>query len=281
MNNNGPAWWTATCRTAGASRITNIIKFSKLEKLPDNSPIDHFLIRIGELLKSGTLDVLEANPHLANLYFAGLISYTENYFREIFSRILEVCPTSQAKASSRDVKLGSVMWYRTGKLERSAFEHFSFASSEGIIETCKRFFDITINDKSDCYAVLQEYDRLCELRHGVVHSGGIMSGKNSLKLQLPQTENDTLVFVDFNGFQEAAQICTDLVAAANTDLFRILATRWRDDWPKRVPNWNADMSKARFDQVWQAFYSSRDNEAGLIPTKLTATTCRRAISGTP
>jgi len=45
---------------------------------------------------------------VAGLLFVGLISSTENYFRDILGFILSVCPRAQAHAADEKVQLGSL-----------------------------------------------------------------------------------------------------------------------------------------------------------------------------
>lgn len=270
-------WWECLCRSPTNVKIGDIRTYSEQRNLQTSAPIDLFFNRIEALIKLGTPELLNESADIGAFYLVGLISYTENYFREIFARLLEICPISQEKSSMRDIKLGSVIWFKTGRVERGAFEGHSFASAENLIATVQKFFDHKITEKNDCYALLQEFDKLCELRHGVVHSAGIMSGKNALKLQLPRTDNDTVVILDFLRFQEAAQICMALVTTFNTEIFKLMGLRWRDEWPKKLPAWTSTIGSRLFTKLWRLFYSIHDKDIGLIILNLTKEQCKKEI----
>lgn len=270
-------WWQSICRPANSGKLGNILDYGEKQALPTASAIDQYFSRTEGLIIQGTPSLLDSNPEIANLFFVGVVSHTENYFRELFSKLLQICPASQTKASSRDIKLGSVIWFRTGRIERGAFEGFSFASSENISDTVKRYFDISLDPKSDSHSLLEQYDHLCELRHAIVHSGGVMSGKNALKLQFPCTDKNLYVHLNFSRFQEATSICTALICSLNRDLFKTFGVRWRDDWPKRVPNWTQKMSSKAFTDLWAIFHSQTDAQRNAIPMLLTKTKCKAEI----
>ena len=279
-SSNPPAkvnWWRAVCRPATTTKLTNILGYGDSRGLSKESPIDQYFARSEALIVFGNQALLDSNAEIANLLFIGVISHTENYFRELFSKLLQICPTSQIKASSRDIKLGSVIWFRTGKIERGAFEGFSFASSDNLTDTVRKYFDLTLDPKSDCHALLEEFDRLCELRHAIVHSGGVMSGKNALKLQFPRTDKDVHVKMTFARFQEASSICSALVCSFNSDLFKYFCMRWKDDWPKKLPNWTPRSSNKAFAELWDAFHSNVDASRGAIAVPLTRMKCKTEI----
>lgn len=272
-----PQWWRSSCRPASSAKILDISAYGRINSIPTNSPIDQYLSRSEEIIRFGSQTLLDTNPEIANLLFVGVIAQTENYFRELFAKLLQICPTSQIKSSTRDIKLGSVLWHKSGVIERGAFEAFSFASSENIIDTIRKYFDIGIDSKSDSFALLREFDQLCELRHAIVHSGGIMSGKNSLKLKLPRTEDNFHVQMNFSSFQEASSICTALVYSINTELFHAFGNRWRDDWPKLLHKWDSTTSNRAFTDLWNLFSSTTDMSRGTILGGLSRLECKKEV----
>jgi hypothetical protein len=241
------------------------------------SPIDQYLAGTEALVRLGSPSFFSTGQELSGLMLVAVVSQTENYFRELFARLLMVCPISQGKSAQRDIKLGSVIWHKVGKLERGAFEHFSFASMDNVVETLGKYFDIKIDQRSDPYALLARYDLLCELRHSVVHSAGVVSGKNATKLQLSRTTSCVAVSVDFQRFQEIVQLCTALVCSINIELFRRFGERWRDKWPTCINPWSSSIANARFRELWAIFASVSDLSNGLPAHQLTAAQCKRAV----
>jgi hypothetical protein len=206
------------------------------------------------------------------LLLVGLVSATENYFRDVFAGIIRLCPTAQSKSADHSIKLGSVIWHSGVDVERGAFEHISFASGERLIKSSKEYLAYTLKQTS----IVDEFDKVCELRHGIVHSGAIIAGKNAIRLQLPPTKEPLRITVDFARLQECGSICTTLVASINSELFAELARRWAVVWPK-LPSWNSERTHALFRQVWSTFFSAYDHTNGTIPTSLSLMKCKHRV----
>lgn len=270
-------WHKSVCRSAVTQRPSDLSAYVAVGPLSKQAPIDQYLTATETLVKIGVPSFFTGHSELSGLMLVAVVSQAENFFRELFSRLLVICPISQGKSAQRDVKLGSVIWYRVGQLERGAFEHFSFAGMDNIVDTLSRYFDIQIDQKSDPYALLQQFDLLCELRHAIVHSAGIVSGKNATKLQLKKTLDGVTVGVDFLRFQEVTQLCTALVCSMNIELFRKFGERWRDKWPPCFPPWNTQIANTRFKALWSIFASTLDQSTGLPARKLSCAQCRREL----
>ena len=274
---SGRDWHKSVCRSAVTQRPSDLSAYVEVGPLPQRAPIDQYLAATEALVKVGGPTFFTGHSELSGLMLVAVVSQAENYFRELFSRLLVICPVSQGKSAQRDVKLGSVIWYRVGQLERGAFEHFSFAGMDNIVDTLSRYFDIQLDQKSDPYALLQQFDLLCELRHAIVHSAGVVSGKNATKLQLKKTLDGVTVGVDFQRFQEVTQLCTALVCSINIELFRKFGERWRDKWPACFPPWTTRIANSRFRALWSIFASSLDQATGLPIRQLTCSQCRREL----
>jgi hypothetical protein len=88
------------------------------------------------------------------------VSTTENYFRDLFTRVIRLCPVAKAASADQTVKLGSVVWHGGQDAERGAFEHISFAGAENLITTSKKFLGYSLKRTQ----LVEEFDKVCELR---------------------------------------------------------------------------------------------------------------------
>jgi hypothetical protein len=265
-------WRNSVNQSSGVARIGDVNDYVRVEKVLIESPIDIFYRTTQDILKVGTPALLSAHSTLGPLLLVGLVSATENYFRDVFARIIRVCPIARAAASDQDIKLGSVIWHGDGDVERGAFDHISFADAENILKYGRRFTGHTIKQPS----TLEEFDRICEIRHGIVHAGAVMGGKNAIRLRLPANQGPLRIKVDFPQLQESGSVCTTLVAAVNTEFFSEIAQRWAVKWPK-LPGWNVAQRHALFREVWNVFYSARDAANRSIPEPLSPVKCRNRV----
>jgi hypothetical protein len=266
-------WRTSVSQTATTARITNISQYLQSGAGSPQSPIDAFYAATQQVLAVGTPALLTAQPDLGALLLVGIVSATENYFRDLFARAVTLCPIARAAASEETIRLGSVLWHGADDAVRGAFEQMSFASSKNVRETAKKFLDYQMR----LSPALVEFDKVCELRHGIVHSQSVLGGKNALKLQVNPSATRLKIAIGFSELQEAASICTSLVISINTELFGVFAKRWAKEWPQ-LPSWVASERHSSFKSLWKAFYSSRDAGSGAIPTPLSLTKARNAIA---
>lgn len=268
------SWRTSVNQSVGVARIADIVTYVKADSSASKAPIDVFYKISQDILKAGTPDFLNLHSSMGPLLLVGLVSATENYFRDIFSRIIRLCPIAKSSAADQSVKLGSVIWHGNQIAERGAFEHISFADADNIVSASKKFLNYQLN-KTD---IVKEFEKVCELRHGIVHSGAIMAGKNAVRLQIPPGIGVMKIEVGFAQLQECGQICTTLVASINTDLFIETARRWAVEWPK-LPFWNPKQKHKLFRDVWDSFYSTEDDRNSSTPTKLSLIRCRNQVAG--
>jgi hypothetical protein len=274
-------WKNSVNQISGSQRINDINEYIKYDEIKEyNSPIDNFYFSL-----KGILDVvkdpkiLEENKSLGPLLLIGIVSNTENYFREIMSQMIKTCPICKSTASSQSINLGSVIWHSGNNIEIGSFENLSFADSKVLKKTCKSFLDYDIDKKGATAAALDEFDKICELRHGIVHSNQIIAGKNAIKLGINPSQNPVKIYVDYKLLQECAVICTSVICSFNLELFNEIVRRWAIDWCK-LPSWIKEKDNIKFKIIWKAFYSQIDRDRGSIPLNLTELQCRNSVKKT-
>ncbi len=161
------------------------------------------------------------------------------------------------------------------KLRGGAFEHISLASADNINNTAKKFIGIDLKSNG-LGTILGEFDKICEMRHGIVHSGNVLAGKNGIKLKLQSTNDITKIDIGFAEFQEVMSICNALVVDSNKLLFVEISKRWATSW-RNTPGWNNSEASLKFKKIWSVFYSDRDQQNGTIPENMTWIKCRNQI----
>lgn len=254
-------WKQAISANASTVTVRDISRYVNAQSLV-NSPIDFFYINRNQLLSGVNSTYSAAHPTVTPLILVGLISLTENYFREILAGILNLCPLAKEKGASKSLNLATA-WFGYGELEKGAFENTSFSDADTIKKNFQSLLSYQISNTSQISTPLEEFDRLCELRHAIVHSAGWLAGKNAVKLRLPNSKNAVRIVVGFSELQEAAEICTSLVCSVNLELYILLSKRWLHDWPK-IPAYSGRDFNKLFRGIWDLFYSEIDFSNGLI-----------------
>ncbi|MGW9685090.1 hypothetical protein [Flagellimonas sp. 2504JD1-5] len=268
-------WKLSVCNQATTVSISDINNYTDAANF-NLSPIDSFYSARDSILRACDPNFAANHPSVSPLFLVGLISSVENYYRDIISSLIRICPISKEKSSEKTINLAS-LWFGSNNLEKGALENISFSDYRNIQKNFKSLFNIDVdNDSSQISAPLKEFSRLCELRHAIVHSAGQLSGKNAVKLNLPNSLNAVQVVVKYAQLQEAAAVCTSLICASNLELYKLMSNRWLHVWPKTPTYISSDLNMI-FNKLWEIFYSNIDSKNGLISVPLSRIKARNRI----
>lgn len=256
-----------------SNRISAIEPF--LRELDGARPIDRYFLRSRSLLAYGTEVWLSEQNDLGRLMLLGLVSEAESYFRSILSSCLEVCPISQKAAGEKQVNLGGVIWHGANGFSRSAFEHMSFASKDDIRKGSQQFLDFRMED-SKFRSPLEEFEKICQLRHGIVHNAGVLPGRNAVQLGVKKYSKSLEIVVDFTRLQESAAVIDTLVVTLNRELFGEMCKRWALTW-RQAPDWSDDLAHKLFYKIWNIFSSEEERRSRKGRSKINAKNCMYAV----
>ncbi|WP_409421330.1 hypothetical protein ABHF91_16535 [Pseudaeromonas sp. ZJS20] len=239
------------------------------------APIDYYFKRSREIIGYGTSDRLNEFTTLGGLLLLGLISSAEGYFRSVLSITLDVCPISRNVAAEKQINLGGVLWHGKDEFRRSAFEHMSFASSKEIKSATKGYLGFEMKD-SVFSSVLQDYDVVCHLRHGLIHNAGILPGRNAVQMNIKSYSKSVEICIDFSFLQSAAASIDSLVVTFNRALFSYLCNRWATSWRSRA-DWEPNNEKKKFMQIWNAFFCKSELKHRQNKRIITAASCMKKL----
>lgn len=263
-------WEGSVNQTLGLQRL-NPCDFVTSANLNRNSPIDSFYARRTQILALGTPQQLGASDSLGPLLLVGIVSATEHYFRSVFSVAINICRICAKKSADQKISLGSVVWHGQQDVARGALEHLSLADAQVIRSNSEKFLGFKIPNASDTSSALDEFDKICQLRHGIVHNASELPGSNAVKLELNRSNGLPKIKVEYSELQMAASVCTALIASFNRELFSELARRW-------ATQWTPQKNHAAFKVLWTSFHSTQDAANQAITTPLSMIKCRNRIS---
>ena len=256
-----------------SSNIGSIQSALRDEDLP--APIDAYIIHSRSLVTFGTANQLSANIHLGGLLLLGSVSAAEAYFRSILSISLAGCPICRETASEKQINLGGVLWHGQSEFRRSAFEHMSFSSKSELKNAAKNYLDFALIDASFS-GPLDQYDIACNLRHGIVHNGGILPGRNAVKIGAKQSSKPVRIVVDFSLLQRTVAAVDTLVLTFNRELFNEMCHRWAVKWRSR-PDWEPAKEDEAFRRIWKQFFCSELHTSRVGKSKISRGKCLSAV----
>lgn len=265
-------WRKLITQTVGPEQLATISTFVATKDIPKKSPIDIFYEESRNILRN-TPTTVNAEDWIGCANVVALVSLTENYFRSVLSEILNICETTKKNAADNNINFGSILWHPDEFITRGAFEHISFSDSKKIIEITRKYVGVELNNLN---AILNEFAKVCELRHGIVHSGRYMAGKNALLLDIPSSSKLIKVCIGYGQLQGIAAVCTALVIAYNNRMFEVLCKRWATTW-RQSPSWDPNLEDDMMEKIWNIFFSKVDKSDGSITERGSWKTCRNLV----
>ncbi|WP_146161059.1 hypothetical protein [Vibrio splendidus] len=269
------SWRNSICQQSGVERVSDLNRYVSRVPISTESPIDQFYQETRNIISFATPQNISSSPTLGALSAVGIVSCCENYFRQIFSEILSICSDAQKNAALQTINMGSVIWHPNSEMAKGAFEHTSLAASENICKTSDKYLGIKLKSLG-LEAILTEFDKICELRHGIVHSNRVLAGKNGIKLKLESSSDLTLIDVKFAELQEILAVCQALIISTNSKLFGVMCERWAKSW-RANPSWNVSKENEKFKQIWFLFRSNMDSSNSLIARDISWIKCRNEV----
>lgn len=227
----------------------------------DISPIDNCLNKIEQLnlihTQYSALSQVSANiPTIYNLILLGYISAIESYIREIIRKIILIDKISRITCELEEINYGAAISYPQTLLPEVILEKASFASQENIINSFKNFLGLKGHQPNELLNTLLEFEKICHLRHCIVHRFGKLGSKNAIKFGL-DTHSDLIekpLKLDINMVFDLSIICTNTVLVVNKHLFNRILERTAN---KENNNWKWDLrkDKTEFQKYYNLFNS--------------------------
>ncbi len=224
------------------------------------SPIDSFLNKINEfnklIIHIGLDTTLSSDLKVStyNLVLLGQISAVESYIREIIRKLIISDEYSYHKCSSHNLSFGAAMNYDKSILPEALMEKHSMAGKYNITEALKEFLGISKGLTDDINKVLEDFNKVCQLRHCMIHRFGKLGSNNAIRLGL-ESHLECLekpLALEQNHLYDTYNACSNVVIAINNFLFKKILTRTieNDVW-----TWDLRKDKAKFKVYFDLFIS--------------------------
>ena len=236
------------------SRLGLLDGFLQEEKL--GSPVDMYQRSVGDILRYGTQERLRESDFLGRLLVIGIVSAAEAYFRGVLSSCMEICPIAQSVSAKRTINLGGLLWHGQTGFSRSAFEHASFSSKDELTKMCRDYLDINL-DNQNFKDLLDQFERVCQLLHGIVHGDGLLPGRNAVQLDIKRYKKPVRIVARYEQLQAIAAVVNTLIMTLNRHLFLEICKRWAIDWRKRA-DWDPANENSTFSAIWAIFYCGEE-----------------------
>lgn len=205
---------------------------------PDGSPIDEFLLRLQ------TINKLAPQPgnfdsYQGQLVLLGLIAAVESYFRTLFRKLIDFDADCQAKVQRESVSYGAAVHLTKELLPEALLERVTFISRTNIVDALKDLLAVRGALPPELDLAINDYVRVCQLRHCAVHRFGKLGVSNALSLGIENHKSllEKPLKFDYAALQNTIAISTGLVKTINNFLFNEMISRIPENkWTGKYAN---------------------------------------------
>ncbi len=200
--------------------------FDVSHKEPLGSPIDEFLTRLEEINKLSPLPD-GFNPYQGQLILLGAIAAVESFIRTIFRKIIVHDPMARRSVHEREVTYGAALHLSEDLLPEALLEKISFVGEKSIVGALRDLLGVKGNIPADLKLAIDQYVRVCQLRHCAVHRFGKLGVNNAIALGLDEHKDllEKPLKYDYETLQNSIAIATGFVKTMNNFLFNEIISR--------------------------------------------------------
>jgi len=213
------------------------------------------------LQKTQPLNLLansEMPESLPNLLVLGYVSAVESYLREIIRKLVIIDIPSQKKCEDKSITYGAATAYSNEMLPDALLENCSFAGKKNIETSLSNFLGITFQKSADpdLDNILENFSKVCQIRHCLVHRFGHFGSINAIDFGLRQHEEflGKPIKLNFQTLQDIFIICNNTVKMLNNFLFREILNRTVKEnccnW-----SWDFETDMETFKKYFEVFSS--------------------------
>lgn len=213
----------------------------------NSSPIDNCIEKINQLNLIHTQYLTTTNstgnlPTVYNLVLLGYISAIESYIREIIRKIINIDKFSKTLCEEEELSYGAAINYPLELLPEVILEKASFASKDNIINSFKKYLGLKGHQPDELLKTLDEFEKICHLRHCIVHRFGKLGSQNAIKFGLDSHSDlvEKPLKLDVSMVYNLSIICTNTVLVINKYLHNKILQRTAS---KEASNWEWDLRK--------------------------------------
>ncbi|MBL4904491.1 MAG: hypothetical protein JKZ00_00315 [Flavobacteriaceae bacterium] len=224
-------------------------------------PIDTFISKIG------TLSMITNPTHYdslaANLIILGSVSAVESYMREVIRKCVILDSESRIKCEKLQLTYGAAISHDKTLMPEAILESYSFTSKSSVVNSLRELLGIKGNPDNSVDEALNEYGKVCHLRHCLVHRYGKLGTRNAIELGLDKHKKciEKPLDIDFSSLQDCQAICLSVVKEINNYIFRKLLLRLiLDDKNKKMTTvvwkWNYNQDRKLFLTYYNVLVSN-------------------------
>lgn len=230
------------------------------------SPLDE-LIENTNRLNALAAQQQQFTRELGALLLLGHTSAVESFIRSLICAVIELDEVARKRSEPHLLPFGAAMSHERERMAEALLEGISFASRSNVVDGLKDFLGVSDTART-IGPILDEFQRICELRHCCVHRFGKLGAKNAIALGLHEHKgvleaplNLSRASID----EIALRLRTFAKSLNNVVCERVMdrTVRNKDDHGRQLYSsnwtWNWQRDRRRFTAYYRIFATALDS----------------------
>lgn len=188
------------------------------------------------------------------------VAAAEDYFRSILTEVVGLCALCEARVQPLETRMEFVFSGSVPDAVRGMLDHESFSSKANIVAWSKKIVGTNLKNERSLEVALQEFERVCHIRHAAIHAGGYVSTRNAEVLGVPA--GSWISFGSPDAIHEIIGVIAATIRSYNQVLFEAILADWLRHGVLEG-DWRADRNT--FTALWRAFRSEGDIVSSRVP----------------
>lgn len=202
------------------------------------------------------------SAELGRILLLGYVSAVESFFRSVFRLIINIDPKAKSFCHKHNITYGAALFQEKEMLAEALLEGYSFSGERDIKKAFTNFLDMQQLEKN-ISALLNEYEKICQIRHCCVHRFGKLGTHNGIALGLNEHSNvlEKPLKLDKGSLENIASWLMSFIKAINNYLFKIMLERSVNKNNTHAVSWKWKYSrdKAKFNKLYKCFATTFDS----------------------
>lgn len=199
---------------------------------------------------STSRDEDEVSLQLNNLVFLGYMSAVESYFRCLTRQLILADTFTADSVEEVKITFGAARHAKPELLPEVLMEDMNFITLENVKDLLLKVIGVETTGILD---VMKEYDRICQLRHCIVHRFGRLGSKNAAKLGFGthRTLIERKIKIRSPQLEALAFNLLNFVKAINNHIYAAVVKRSAQrslEW-----QWEAAADRTSFERLYAVF----------------------------
>jgi hypothetical protein len=227
------------------------------------SPIDDYYSHASDILRRARQQTIADDELILRLLILEIISSAEHYFRSVLASLVHLCPLISENSLRKQLSLAAMKYYSAEWVGLGLIEHAALSGEGELKKQTLQLTGFQIKEGSSVAAALIDFEKICHMRHSIVHSRSELNARNLIEMGVYPRARCKLQMTVLS-LQSILAKSHNAVRAYNSWMMQNIVRSWI---AKKILKGSWKEDGAHFARIYELFYSVADGVGEPDPAK--------------